>query len=121
MDNKTLLRKTHMLLEAAKSNVQQVLETNMGRVEKLDDLIAIQTTDGTWNYDEYQFGMANGLICARATLTGEEPKYLSAPKSWRKNGPVNQAQCAEGDRGYGQNGSREGRIEKDNSQTLRRN
>jgi hypothetical protein len=27
-------------------------------------------------------GMANGLICARAVLTGQEPEYLDAPDEW---------------------------------------
>lgn len=119
--NKELLRKTHMMLEASASNILKALQANGAKIEKLDDLIAIQTSDGTWNYDEYQFGLANGLICARAALTGEEPKYLSAPKSWGKNANVGQAQCAEGDRGHGKNGSSEGRIAKDNSKTLRSN
>lgn len=121
MDNKTLLRQTHVMLEKAAINVVHVLNTNMDRVHKLDELIAIQTTEGTWNYDEYQFGMANGLICARAALTGEEPKYLSAPKSWRKDGQVGQTQRFEGDRAHGTNGSREGRVAEDNAKTIRRN
>lgn len=51
-------------------------------IEKLENLIAIQTTDGNWNYDAYMQGMANGLILARSVFTDEEPQFLEAPKAW---------------------------------------
>ena len=50
--------------------------------EELDYVIKVQCSDGNWNYSEYMHGMANGLICARAILTGQEPIYLDAPKEW---------------------------------------
>lgn len=27
-------------------------------------------------------GMANGLICALATIEGKEPEYLNPPENW---------------------------------------
>jgi len=52
------------------------------RIEKLKDLIKVQCTDGTWNYDQYLFGMANGMICALSVFDDKEPKYLEAPDEW---------------------------------------
>lgn len=60
-------------------------------IEKLDDIIAIQTAHGNWNYDAYMFGMANGLIMARSCLTDEDPQFLEAPKEWLADRPESDA------------------------------
>jgi len=52
------------------------------QIQDLQDLINIQATNGNWNYDPYMFGMLQGLICARAILTNEEPEYKEAPTTW---------------------------------------
>jgi hypothetical protein len=52
-------------------------------LEKLDDLIAIQTSSGNWDFDPYMHGMANGMILMRAIVSGEDPKFLDAPETWR--------------------------------------
>ncbi len=54
----------------------------MMKTEKLQDLVKVQCGEGNWNYSEYMLGMANGMICALAVITGEEPKYLSQPEEW---------------------------------------
>lgn len=54
-------------------------------IKNLQDQIKIQSQNGNWNYDPYMHGMANGLICAYATIMGVEPRYLDAPKKWLKN------------------------------------
>jgi hypothetical protein len=48
----------------------------------LQDLIKIQGTDGTWNYDPYMHGLLNGLICADAVVDSKEPEYKEAPPEW---------------------------------------
>jgi len=48
----------------------------------LQEQVRIQCSDGNWNYDPYMHGMANGLICALATIEGKEPKYLNPPEKW---------------------------------------
>jgi len=53
------------------------LEHNLN---KLKNLIDIQCTDGTWNYDDYMLGLANGLICAYTTMSDKEPEFKSKPK-----------------------------------------
>jgi hypothetical protein len=37
---------------------------------------------GNFDYDPYLHGMANGLICALATIDGYDPEYILAPKKW---------------------------------------
>jgi len=52
---------------------------------ELDDLEAIVKTacsHGHFNYDEYMYGMTNGLILALAVMKGEEPMYLDRPETW---------------------------------------
>lgn len=57
-------------------------------IEQLDNVTAIQCSDGNWNYDAYMQGMANGLILAQAIMKGEEPVYLDAPKQWLADRPT---------------------------------
>lgn len=49
---------------------------------ELDKIIAIQNSNGNWNFDAYMHGMANGLIMARSIITDEEPQFLKAPDQW---------------------------------------
>lgn len=57
-------------------------------VKSLNDLIKIQHSNGNWDYDEYIYGMLNGLICAKSVLTGEDAKYPARPKKWLKDRKV---------------------------------
>jgi hypothetical protein len=53
------------------------------RIEQLDNMVAIQLTDGNWNYDPYMHGMANGLLVAQAALhDSHDFTPLSAPAEW---------------------------------------
>lgn len=63
-------------------------------VEALKDLTKAQCSDGSWNYDPYMHGMANGLILALSVFEGEEPKFLEAPEVWLKDVP-NDAETVE--------------------------
>jgi hypothetical protein len=54
-------------------------------IEELRDLVKIQCSDGTWNYDPYMLGMANGMILALALMEKKDPRYLSAPETWLKD------------------------------------
>lgn len=42
---------------------------------EFDEMLAIQCTDGTWNYDPYLHGMANGMIFMKSLVDGQEPPY----------------------------------------------
>jgi hypothetical protein len=53
--------------------------------EKLEVLranVAVQSSDGNWNYDPYNHGYANGLILAEAIMHDLEHGFLDAPKEW---------------------------------------
>lgn len=46
--------------------------------EKLEVLranVAVQSSDGNWNYDPYNHGYANGLILAEAIMHDLEPRF----------------------------------------------
>ena len=58
---------------------QDYMKKKEDKIEKLRDLLAVQCTDGNWNYSPYMFGMANGIIFSLSVLTGKEPEYLSRP------------------------------------------
>lgn len=66
-------------------------------IKNLDDIIKVQCMNGNYNYDPYMHGMANGLICARAVITGEEPKYIKAPQEWLCDRPSSEAITADGE------------------------
>jgi hypothetical protein len=51
-------------------------------IDDLKNLVDIASSKGNYDYDPYMHGMANGLIVAQATATGEEPKFKDAPKKW---------------------------------------
>lgn len=59
------------------------------QIEQLEELVKLQCTNGTWNYDSYHFGMANGLILALAVMKGEEPQFLKAPAQWLEDNEKN--------------------------------
>jgi len=48
----------------------------------LEAAINIQCKHGNWDYDEYQYGLANGLLYAFGLMTGRKPAYLPKPKEW---------------------------------------
>ena len=55
------------------------MNTNL---ETLEGIVDLQCADGTWNFNSYHFGLANGLLLALAVVRGEEPEFLDAPDGW---------------------------------------
>ena len=56
------------------------------KIQDLRDVIKIQCQDGNWNYDDYMFGMANGLLVAQSILEDiHDPQFLEAPERWKKD------------------------------------
>ena len=49
-------------------------------IQDLKNIVDIQVAEPTCKTDEYMRGMANGLICALAVCTGEEPEYMGTPE-----------------------------------------
>jgi len=56
-------------------------------VKTLEEMTAVQCSDGNWDYDEYMHGMANGMIFALSLFQDKRPEYLDAPKKWVKDTP----------------------------------
>jgi len=54
-------------------------------VDSLEDMTAIQCSDGNWNYNSYMHGMANGMLFALSMFQGGDPGYLDSPKEWLQN------------------------------------
>ncbi len=52
------------------------------KLNKLREAISIQHLDGNYNYDEYNFGMLNGLILSESIFTGEDPIFQTKPKKF---------------------------------------
>ena len=67
------------------------------RVKQLEELTNIQCDKGTWDYDPYMHGMANGMILALAMMEDVEPEFLSAPKKWGYTKMPNKIECMEQD------------------------
>lgn len=49
---------------------------------RIKNLLAIQGSQGNWNYDPYMHGMYNGMELCVAILEDREPVYKTAPKEW---------------------------------------
>lgn len=49
-------------------------------LEKLQEMIKTQSTDGNWNYTPYMTGLLNGLLLAQSVITDDhEPEYRDVP------------------------------------------
>ena len=46
-----------------------------GRIFSIRMMLEIQGIEGTWNKDEYNCGVYNGVEAALATLEGREPDF----------------------------------------------
>lgn len=56
------------------------------RIKMLKKLLDIQKSEGNWNYDEYQFGFANGMILALSVIEDtSECEYLDAPELFKRD------------------------------------
>lgn len=57
------------------------------RIEKLEEMVKVQCSDGNWDYDPYMHGMANGMIFCLAIMRNVDPEYLDPPKTWLVDKP----------------------------------
>ncbi|NBP03678.1 MAG: hypothetical protein EBU90_26995 [Proteobacteria bacterium] len=51
-------------------------------IEELRELITIQKQPGTYDYNEYMYGMLIGLECAYFCILNQEANYTSRPKKF---------------------------------------
>jgi hypothetical protein len=54
----------------------------MKMIEKMKEMLEVQGHDGNWNYDEYMFGMYNGMEFMLSVAEDREPVYKDKPKQW---------------------------------------
>jgi len=52
------------------------------KIKKLREVVAVQVSNGNWDYSEYMMGLANGLLCALAIVEEKEPLYKNSPEKW---------------------------------------
>ena len=55
-----------------------------GLLTALQDVIDIQLAEPTVKTDPYMRGMANGMLCAKAVITGEDPVYINKENILRR-------------------------------------
>ena len=53
--------------------------------DTLQTLIDIQFTDGTWNYDEYHYGILIGLLIAKSVLYDDDIDLPPTPEKWLRD------------------------------------
>lgn len=60
---------------------------NKNQIEAMKESLKIQGYDGNWNYDEYMFGMYNGMELMMAIVENREPVFKEKPTEWIKDNP----------------------------------
>ena len=51
-------------------------------VETMREVLKIQGYDGNWDYDEYMYGMYNGMEFMLSIAEEREPNYRKEPSEW---------------------------------------
>jgi len=53
------------------------------KLDQLQEISDIQSSDDIWNFDPYMHGLANGLILALSILKDHNPEFLTSPsETW---------------------------------------
>lgn len=83
---KDLAKNAEIIDNPAIGLIEEGISEAKNRITKdILDLIKTMGQDGNWNYDEYNFGLSNGLVVAYATITGKEPIFFNKPPVWLKD------------------------------------
>lgn len=53
------------------------------RIEMIDTLTVLSCADGTWDYDDYFRGFANGMLLAQAVLVNGPYNPFGAPSRYK--------------------------------------
>lgn len=51
-------------------------------IATMKQVLDIQGYDGNWNYDEYMYGMYNGMEFMLSIAEEREPNYRKKPSEW---------------------------------------
>ena len=68
--------------EARAEAAERELAECKARAKKIEDMTAIATSPGNWDYDPYLHGMANALLLAYSVMENLSYKPLEAPAKW---------------------------------------
>lgn len=63
----------------------EILKEYKAAKEEMASVIEIQGADGNWNYDNYMFGLYNGMEMMKAIVDRRAPVYKEAPTKWKKD------------------------------------
>lgn len=55
------------------------------KLENMKGMLKIHGADGNWNYDEYSFGVYNGMEFMVALMENRSPKFREKPEVWLKD------------------------------------
>jgi hypothetical protein len=55
-------------------------------LKEANSILKVQGNDGNWDYDEYMFGMFNGMELIVSMAEKREPNFRKAPKKWKRKG-----------------------------------
>ena len=55
------------------------------RIKTLENMIEFHSMEGSYTYNAYMHGIANGLILAHSIMTETKPKFLKEPNVWLKD------------------------------------
>lgn len=58
------------------------------RMRNLDCQLDISMSPGNYDYDQYMYGLTNGLALAKSTLTDSEPVFAPPVETWLKDIPA---------------------------------
>lgn len=59
------------------------------KIKAMNDLVNVQGSNGNWDYDEYMFGMFNGMELMLAIAEGRAPNFRSTPNKWLRDVEIN--------------------------------
>jgi len=61
---------------------------NKKQIEAMKESLKIQGYDGNWNYDEYMFGMYNGMELILSIAENRMPVFKNRPDTWLRDKKV---------------------------------
>jgi hypothetical protein len=62
-----------------------MIMTKEKMIEIMKEVLEIQGYEGNWNYDEYMYGMYNGMEFMLSIAEERKPNYKKAPNEWAKD------------------------------------
>lgn len=64
---------------------EETVKISKDIIDGMREILETQGNDGNWNYDEYMFGLYNGMEFMVAMIEGREPVFRDKPKEFLEN------------------------------------